>query len=271
MLLLFFLNLQVYLPFGMPRKKVNGSREEFPFRKVRIWSWPSNPFHIEGRLYMVKSCNNYVDYSALTAEELFLKCGQDGSQAAWREFMRRYHRLISLTVIRVLGSRGSLFKSSVEDLIQEVYLKLCKNQCAALSQFRSNHEGAELGYLKIVATNVVRDYMRSHSFQEDSDCEWIEKSKGNDRALGGEGFVQQSILVDQVSSLLERFLPETTRERDRTIFWSYYRDGLTAAAIAGLGLRPALSVEGVESVILRLSRMIRNALQDKKGKGHSAR
>jgi RNA polymerase sigma-70 factor, ECF subfamily len=49
------------------------------------------------------------------------------------------------------------------------------------------------------------------------------------------------------------------------IFWLYYRDGLTARAIAQLpGIR--LSVKGVESTIHRLTRRVRLRLNHRRAK-----
>ena len=50
--------------------------------------------------------------------------------------------------------------------------------------------------------------------------------------------------------------PNVVTERDRAIFWLYYRQGLTAEEIAGL---PAvtLSAKGVESVLRRVAQWLR--------------
>jgi hypothetical protein len=47
------------------------------------------------------------------------------------------------------------------------------------------------------------------------------------------------------------------RGRDQTLFWLYYRHGMSASAIASLSTI-GLSVKGVESAILRLTRQVRN-------------
>ena len=50
-------------------------------------------------------------------------------------------------------------------------------------------------------------------------------------------------------------------ERDRRIFWLYYRAGLKPAVIArmpGIGL----SVKGVESAVFRLTKLVRTVLVD---------
>ena len=68
-----------------------------------------------------------------------------------------------------------------------------------------------------------------------------------------------SVLLEQVDGALTRSTGVDTRERDRTVFWLYYKHGFTAKAIAAL---PAvgLTVKGVETVIFRLTKAIRKSL-----------
>ena len=60
-----------------------------------------------------------------------------------------------------------------------------------------------------------------------------------------------------------RSAPGSTAERDRTIFWLYYLQGLTAEEIAGL---PAsdLSAGGVESALRRITTWLRKELEPRK-------
>jgi RNA polymerase sigma-70 factor, ECF subfamily len=53
--------------------------------------------------------------------------------------------------------------------------------------------------------------------------------------------------------------PLETKDRDRTIFWLYYRQGMTAKEITGLpGI--GLSLKGVESALHRLVKLVRDHL-----------
>jgi len=70
---------------------------------------------------------------------------------------------------------------------------------------------------------------------------------------------ERGILLQQIDAHLGRLAVGQNLERDRRVFWLYYRVGLTANAIASL---PAigLSTKGVESTILRLTRLLRQEL-----------
>jgi len=65
-----------------------------------------------------------------------------------------------------------------------------------------------------------------------------------------------------------------TLQRDRTIFWLYYRQGLTAKEIGALP-SIGLSLKGVESTLHRLTQLVREHLArtrpdqpDVKGRAH---
>ena len=79
--------------------------------------------------------------------------------------------------------------------------------------------------------------------------------------------IEQSILLRE----LDQHLASAGTDRDRTIFWLYYRQGYTAKDIAsmpGLGL----TQKGVESCIYRLTQALRGSVSNmasglKKGSG----
>jgi RNA polymerase sigma-70 factor (ECF subfamily) len=61
----------------------------------------------------------------LSIEDLLVRCYGQGEMAAWEEFVRRFHRLIASVVIRTANRIGEASKHVVDDLIQEIYLRLC--------------------------------------------------------------------------------------------------------------------------------------------------
>ena len=54
----------------------------------------------------------------------------------------------------------------VDDLVQNTFLKLCADNFKALREFEFRHEHALTGFLKVVASNVVRDHLRSSLSQK---------------------------------------------------------------------------------------------------------
>lgn len=72
---------------------------------------------------------------------------------------------------------------------------------------------------------------------------------------------ERGILLRELDALLCRLLAAGPQlERDRRIFWLYYRVGLAASAIAALP-STGLTTKGVESTILRLTRLLRQEME----------
>jgi RNA polymerase sigma-70 factor (ECF subfamily) len=206
-----------------------------------------------------------VDYRDLSAEELAIVCFQGGDEPAWVEFVRRFQPMIAGVVFRVGQKWGETSPQVLDDLVQDTYLKLCGERTELLQTFKSVHKDAIFAYVKVFAANLARDYFkgrRTHkrggtvaggSTSGERDCEKIADSKSAESAI------ERDLLLRQIDACLRAILVGSNAERDRKIFWLYYRVGLTASAIAAL---PAvgLTTKGVESTLARLTRQIRERL-----------
>jgi len=199
----------------------------------------------------------------MSLEELVRACAQGGDAAAWEEFVRRFHPLIAGVVVRTARRWGASSPALFDDLVQESYVKLCRDHMRLLREFEPQHPEAFYGYLKVIAANVVHDHFRAlHSRKRGpgaGDCE--AEDLGRTAKAVGEGTpdrIERAILLREVDAVLLT-LEGAEATRDRAIFWLYYRQGLTAQAIAEL---PTLSVgvKGVESVLHRLTRLVRERL-----------
>jgi RNA polymerase sigma-70 factor, ECF subfamily len=200
-------------------------------------------------------------YSSLSAEDLIRVCGTASDADAWEEFVSRFDRAISLAVIRASHQWSDLPRQQVDDLVQDTYLKLCSDRFSLLGEFAVRHPDAIVGYIKTVAANVVHDHFKAQhsqkrgSRQPHESLDNIDPASGNS-SPGSEGATERQILLQQVDRCLAACSTGPDQERDRLIFWLYYRQGMSAKAIAGL---PAvgLTSKGVESAILRLTRLVR--------------
>ncbi len=188
----------------------------------------------------------------------------------WSEFILRTQPLIAGVITKsVRRWTGMVNPSLVDDLVQDTYLKLCANDYKALREFECDHESALFGFLKVVASNVVHDHFRGHCSQKRGSGHEPEalEDVSHKRACGDsvEDKIEQRILLREIDSCLKERYGEQTSSRDADIFWLYYRDGLTARAIAQ---RPdvRLTVKGVESTIHRLTRHVRVRLSGRKSK-----
>jgi RNA polymerase sigma-70 factor, ECF subfamily len=197
-----------------------------------------------------------VTYQAQSNEQLLRSCAHSANAEACEEFVRRFQPLIAGVVMRVAERYGQTGSGVVDELVQETFMKLCRNDSRALKEFKAEHDGAVFGFLKTVALNVAIDHFRSLQPRAE---EPLEDWQAAEASAAGTASAEMSVLLEQVDGALIKSTSSETRERDRTVFWLYYKHGFTAKAIAAL---PAvgLSVKGVETVIFRLTKAIRKSL-----------
>ncbi|MGA7218204.1 MAG: sigma-70 family RNA polymerase sigma factor [Candidatus Sulfotelmatobacter sp.] len=193
-----------------------------------------------------------------------MACAESNDGAAWEEFVSRFYRSISLSIIRTAQKWGALPQQVVDDLVQETYLKLCASKCRLLRDFALRHPDAIEGYIKTIAINVAHDHFKSlHSLKrgEQETCQLSDDfdPQAHGAGAGGQAAIEREILMKQLETCLEANLKGPTKDRDRLIFWLYYQQGMTAKTIAAL---PAvgLDAKGVESVIFRLTRLVREEI-----------
>jgi RNA polymerase sigma-70 factor (ECF subfamily) len=189
----------------------------------------------------------------MTAAEIVHACLETDNRAAWAAFVRRFQPVIAASVARVVRRYGVPMPALVDDLTQETYLRICKENCRILRDFQARHEDAIFGYIKVIATSVALDHFRARATQ---------KRKGEMDEGGADIEAKVSPTAIETSALLEeldRHLASSETERDRTIFWLYYRQGYTTKDIAAMP-HLELSQKGVESCIYRLTQALRGAV-----------
>ncbi len=207
-----------------------------------------------------------MDPRTPAVQELIQLCLVTQDDAPWLEFVHRFQPPIAAVVTKSVRRWTIPQPSLIDDLVQETYLKLCANNFKALREFEYQHENALFGYLKVVASNVVQDHFRSsYSQKRGSGCEEVDLETVSSATTVTAGFkdhADRNILFHEIAQCLSGNSADPNFARDSAIFWLYYRHGLTAKAIAripGIGL----TTKGVESTLLRLTRMIRAQLNQK--------
>ena len=203
-------------------------------------------------------------HSSMSSEELIRACAESNDGPAWEEFVARFRRPISLSILRIAYQWGSIPQQVIDDLVQETYLKLCADKCRLLRAFAIQHPEVVLGYIKTIAINVAHDYFKSlHSqkrgrgetdqFQENAELQAPSAGFGSPDAM------ERQVLLKQIDDRLQRCAAGPNQERDCLIFWFYYLHGMSAKAIATLGT-VKLTAKGVEAVTFRLIRCVREQL-----------
>lgn len=173
-------------------------------------------------------------------------------------------RSISLTILRTASLWGEPSPSLVEDLTQVTYLKLWEDGCRLLRDFAFQHPEAILGYIKKTAANVTHDHFKHrHSQSAGGNKPHVSMSdvdpEAGEQVQGSQKKIAFGVLLQEIDDHLKRSLTGPDQERDRMIFWLYFRQGMSTKEIASL---PAigLTVKGVGSVIERVKHCIREQI-----------
>ena len=194
------------------------------------------------------------------------RCSISNANADWEMFHQSFHRLISQVVTRTARRWNASWSSETEDLVQETYLKLYRQRARLLSGLEGRQPAEVFAFVKVVATNLVHDHFKrtlccKRGGQRKHDSLQSLEDGLQEIACGrwGPQAMERRILLQQIQRCLERASEsQSTARRDQTVFWLYYRQGMTASQIASLPLD--LTTKGVESLLLRLSRAVREAL-----------
>jgi RNA polymerase sigma factor (sigma-70 family) len=200
----------------------------------------------------------------LSLQEIVCLCAASNDDDAWQEFVSRVGKAISLTVLRTASAWGEPSPSLVEDLTQIIYLKLWEDGCRLLRDFALQHPEAILGYIKKTAANTTHDHFKHRRSQSAGGGQPHVSTSDVDPEAGGQVLGSQDrlafqILVAEIDDCLTRNLTGPDRERDRMIFWLYFRQGMSTKEIASLPVI-GLTVKGVGSVIERVKHAIREQI-----------
>ncbi len=87
-----------------------------------------------------------------------------GDKSSWDEFVQQFTRLIYHAIYKTLQGRGyKLVPDLVDDLHQEVFLSLLKNDASKLKGFQWRNGCSLATWLTVVSRNIVIDFIRRDS------------------------------------------------------------------------------------------------------------
>lgn len=209
-----------------------------------------------------------MDEFRTSINDLAKACARSADAAEWEEFVCRCAPLASLVALRV--SRlwlSSPSPATVDDIVQEVFLKLCEQERRILRDFEPRGEDSFMGLLRIVSASVANDcFRRLYSAKRGGKVVTIplleDAAQLPAASLHPANQMHRSALLAQLDEKL-RSAPEVIGERDRAFFWLYYRQGLTAEEIAGLP-DAGLTAKGVESALRRVTIWLRVEIEGRK-------
>lgn len=195
-----------------------------------------------------------MSISSNPARDVLQRCLETGTDEAWVEFVRLFQPVVARGVFRVMRRYGSSSTALADDLAQETYIRLCKDNFRALRDFEHRHDDAIFAYIRVIASSVAFDHFRSFSALK-------RRGEVADEAAVSNLAVSPRVIEDSARLReVEALLASTQSERDCAIFWLYYRQGLTARDISCMP-HLGLSQKGVESCIFRLTQALRSAVK----------
>lgn len=198
-----------------------------------------------------------------SVNDLAKACARSADAAEWAELLRRCVPLVSLVALRACRMwMNRAEPAMVDDIVQEVFLKLCDQERRILRNFEPRGEDSFLGLLRVVAASVGNDYFRRHSSAKRGGkvvtSTFDDELTPNRTANAGQ--VEQKVLFSQLDLKL-RSAQGVLSERDRVLFWLYYRQGFTAEEIAALP-GTGLTAKGVESALRRIANWLRQQIDE---------
>jgi RNA polymerase sigma-70 factor (ECF subfamily) len=202
-----------------------------------------------------------MNASSTSVNDLAKACAHSANAAEWEDFVRRCVPLASLVALRITRMWVSdPSPATVDDIVQEVFLKLCEQERRILRDFQPRGEDSVLGLLRIVAASVANDYFRRiYSAKRGGKVVTLplmdDDTQSPMQGPRPAAQMQQSTLFAQLDQKLLS-APETIPERDRALFWLYYRQGYTAEEIARLSAA-GLTAKGVESALRRVTNWLK--------------
>jgi len=218
-----------------------------------------------------------MDYTSLSNTELVRLCGREPkNRSAWIEFHTRFDQRIRLFAYREcrkqIGAGPPPFSQVVQDIVQDVYLTLIRNQGKALKAFKGLNENSIYLYLGVIVKNIVSNYLYSITpprlpaleksldatvYDHQQKTLLLRDSLCSDYIDTEEQVLFQDFLR-RIEEILDQEYLEEDRERNRLIFKLFFLEGFDSNAIAEqFGF--ALSAKRVANLIC----LMRNALKDK--------
>jgi RNA polymerase sigma factor (sigma-70 family) len=227
-----------------------------------------------------------VNSAELSNRELVKRLTKAGpDDPAWAEFFSRYYGRIRTTTHRALTQAarrnpsldmGDLWEV-VEDITQDVFVRLMDDGRRAMAQFKGRNENSFYTYLNAIATNLVRDHIKMLRAQRrpqvaasldeprrsNSPEELDEFLTMADKLMSSEPGPDAIIVVGEfrlhISEALDQASRGTSTKRDRLIFRLYFLEGLTIDEITTYR-SVRLTQSGIEKRIMKIRSTIKKNL-----------
>ncbi|MBL8187936.1 MAG: sigma-70 family RNA polymerase sigma factor [Acidobacteria bacterium] len=201
---------------------------------------------------------------------LFRQCADFPDNGdSWREFVRRYTPLLARSVARAWQKcgQGNWPPPEVsQDLLQDVFLAIVKNDFALLQHFRGTTEEEANAYLARTAINETINFLRAKGRLrrkvEEISLEALIEDEGEEGRLPLHLNTRRHSLTEQeLIEILEQCFAGPNSNRDVLIFLLHFRDGYSTSEIAKMGFS-TLKVSSLNNLLGELKKRLRKFFTD---------
>jgi len=178
----------------------------------------------------------------LASPQLFLNCVTHPERDKyWELFVRRFNPLLARSIVVAWRKHGQGFwppADVAEDLLQEVYATMLKNDARSLRNFRGVTEAEAQVYLVRTAINVTTSYLRLQAAQkragEEISLQALLDKQVEATLQGSRKNSLRSVTEYEFLEILRSLFEGPNAERDILILLLYAREGYSPAEIAQL-------------------------------------
>jgi RNA polymerase sigma-70 factor (ECF subfamily) len=196
-------------------------------------------------------------------------------QPVAQEFITRYDNLIRATAARALYKKKmevarEFIPLMIEDVVNETYCRLFRQNCQALRLFQGRHENSIFAYLRTICLNVVRnqfrDYQRKDSpwrlhsineIEEKSGGAPAERDPASASAVAAEADAAEFKMLQQmIRAIISQAFRAAHANRNYIIFKLHFLHGYHGHEIARIKAL-GLGESGVGNAIDRIRHFLR--------------
>jgi RNA polymerase sigma-70 factor (ECF subfamily) len=146
--------------------------------------------------------------------------------AAWREFQKRYDRLVLRCITKVTKSFSSVSVDDVREIYAQLYLSLCTGERAKLRAFDPTRGSSLSSYVGMLAIHCAYDWLRAVRREPQREAMAVAEELTSELPDPYQATVQQE-RAQLAARVMEGF-----SERDRVFATLYFGEGMDPSEIA---------------------------------------
>jgi RNA polymerase sigma factor (sigma-70 family) len=206
----------------------------------------------------------------LPGARLFQLCADhlDGDEY-WAEFVRRYNPVLARAVYHAyqrFAHAEPLSQTAIADTLQEIYLRLLKDDCQTLRRFAGQTEAEAQSFLAQTAIHIVADQLRrARALKRPQKVirldDLLQDSDEQQRGRARPGHTPSVIAEYELTELLHRTFTSEHGRRDILLFLLHFVEGVSARELAESGICD-LKPSSISTVLHRMREELRKILAD---------